>query len=370
MITVPVDLGERSYRIVIGENALDQAGEEIASEFAGRRCVVVSDTVVADLYMDRLTRSLSKAGFQAGEIRLPPGEQSKSFAQLEDLLDQLQEARIARDDFVIALGGGVIGDLTGFAAAVLRRGISFVQVPTTLLSQVDSSVGGKTGINSRYGKNLIGSFHQPRLVLADTGVLDTLPPRQLLAGYAETVKYALIGDPDFFTWLEENGPALISGDSQARAHAIATSCRMKAELVKADEREAGVRALLNLGHTFGHAFEAETGYSDRLLHGEAVAIGTVIAFDLSVDLGLCPPADATRVRNHFKAVGLPIAPPGHNSPWSSDRLIQHMGQDKKVSGGRMTFILVRGIGEAFVTQDVETNRVANVLDRAIATVQS
>jgi len=266
---------------------------------------------------------------------------------------------------VVALGGGVIGDLAGFAAAVLLRGVRFVQVPTTLLAQVDSSVGGKTAIDTAHGKNLVGAFHQPRLVLADTGVLDTLPRRELLAGYAEVLKYALLGDPGFFDWLEANGRKVIAGDAGARAHAIVTSCAAKAEIVAADEREAGARALLNLGHTFGHALEAETGYDGSLLHGEAVAIGMVLAFALSERLGLCPSADTARVRRHMADVGLPTGLPGGRA-WDAGRLLDHMTRDKKARDGRATFVLVRGIGRAYVEPEVDPAEVRALLETAAA----
>jgi len=293
---------------------------------------------------------------------LEPGEASKSFGGLERLTSELLNDGIDRGGLVIALGGGVIGDLTGFAAGILKRGIDFVQIPTTLLAQVDSSVGGKTAINTPEGKNLVGLFHQPRMVIADTGVLKSLPKRELLAGYAEVVKYGALGDGDFFAWLEKNGQAALSGDPAAIDHTVAHSCQMKADIVARDERETGDRALLNLGHTFGHALEAATGFSQRLLHGEGVAIGTALAFRLSAQLGLCSAADGERFEGHLKAVGLPatIADISGARP-TPDALIEHMAHDKKVKDGKLTFILLRGIGQAFVTRDVPLDAVRAVL---------
>jgi len=360
---VRVELGARSYDIRIGPGLLAQAGALLRPVLAAPRVVVVTDETVAGLYLAPLRAALDAAGLRHDSIVLPPGEATKSMVQLSTLLDLMLGFGIERSTTVVALGGGVIGDLAGFAAATALRGVPFVQVPTTLLAQVDSAVGGKTGVNSRHGKNLIGAFHQPRLVLADTDTLDTLPRRHLLAGYAEVAKYGAIDQPAFFAWLEAHGPALLAGDAAARAHAIRVSCEAKAAIVAADEREAGQRAMLNLGHTFGHALEAETGYGDVLYHGEAVAIGMVLAFDLSVRLGLCPPDDAARVRRHLDAVGLPTAPPPGLSP---SALLAHMAKDKKVAGGRLTFILTRGLGRAFIARDVDPAAVAAVLDRAAA----
>jgi len=362
-----VELGVRSYDILVGEELLAAAGPLIRPMLHQDRVFIVTDATVAGLHLATVERSLVDAGLACETIVLPPGEQSKDFAHLEQLAEDLLERKVERGSTLVALGGGVIGDLTGFAAAVLLRGIDFVQLPTTLLAQVDSSVGGKTGINTRHGKNLVGSFHQPRLVLADTEALSTLPRRQLLAGYAEVVKYGLLGDPEFFVWLEGHGAAAIDGDPEARRHAVLTSCAAKAAIVADDERESGQRALLNLGHTFGHALEAETGYGDELLHGEAVAIGMVLAFDLSVELGHCPPEDAARVRRHFAAVGLPTgleALPAR--VWSPRNLIAHMSRDKKVRDGRVTFVLVRGIGDAFVRADVDPVAVETLLAAAVA----
>jgi len=363
--TVRVELGERGYDIAVGPRLLAEAGARVAATTGARRLAVVTDETVAGLYRDTVDRSLEAAGLRRDWFVVPPGESSKSFAGLERLCEAILETRIGRDTVVVALGGGVIGDLAGFAAAVLLRGLRYVQVPTTLLAQVDSSVGGKTAIDTAHGKNLVGAFHQPRLVLADTGVLDTLPRRELLAGYAEVLKYALLGDPGFFDWLEANGRKVIAGDAGARAHAIVTSCAAKAEIVAADEREAGARALLNLGHTFGHALEAEAGYDGSLLHGEAVAIGIVLAFALSERLGLCPSADTARVRRHMADVGLPTGLPGGRA-WDAGRLLDHMTRDKKARDGRATFVLVRGIGRAYVEPEVDPAEVRALLETAAA----
>jgi 3-dehydroquinate synthase len=362
-----VDLGARSYDIVVGSGLIGRAGEYIAPLLHRKRVFVVTDETVAAHHLPALERGLRDADISVETIVLPAGESTKDFAHLQKLVDGLLERRIERRDMLVALGGGVIGDLVGFAAAVTLRGVDFVQVPTTLLAQVDSSVGGKTGINSVHGKNLVGAFHQPRLVLADTGVLDTLRRRDLLAGYAEVVKYGCIDDRDFFAWLETNGLDAIEGDPAARRRAIVTSCRRKAAIVAEDERESsGARALLNLGHTFGHALEAECGYGDELLHGEAVAIGMTLAADLSVDLGYCPAEDATRLRNHLAAVGLPSGFehfPGR--AFSPDRLMDHMGRDKKVQDGRVTYVLMRGIGGAFLCRDVPADAVDALLETAV-----
>jgi len=363
-----VDLDRRSYEILVGEGLLAEAGRHIAP-LAGkdRRLVVVSDSRVAALHLPTLAAGLAVAGLDHRPVILPPGEATKDFAHLAQLADAVLGGGAERGTLLVALGGGVIGDLTGLAASLLLRGLDFIQIPTTLLAQVDSSVGGKTGINTPHGKNLVGTFHQPRLVLADLSVLDTLPRRELLAGYAEVVKYGLLGDADFFAWLEHQGAPLIAGDSGLRQAAVMRSCAAKAAIVAEDEREAGRRALLNFGHTFGHALEAECGYSDALLHGEAVAIGLVMAFDLSVRLGLCPAADAARVARHFRAIGLPTRPPtAAGRRWPADRLIGHMQRDKKVAGGRITFVLARGIGQAFVANDVPLDAVTALLEGALA----
>lgn len=365
--TLHVGLAERSYDILVGDDLLSQAGQHIAPVLRNKRTFIVTDETVAGLHLATLERALDDAGIAAEALVLPPGEQTKDFSHLETLSERLLVMKVERSSTLIALGGGVIGDLTGFAAATLLRGIDFVQIPTTLLAQVDSSVGGKTGINTRQGKNLVGSFHQPRLVLADTGVLSTLPRRQLLAGYAEIAKYGLIGDPDFFAWLEGHGSAVIDGDPAARRHAVKTSCAAKAAVVAIDEREAGARALLNLGHTFAHALEAETGYGDELLHGEAVAIGMVMAFDLSARLRLCPSEDAARARRHLAAIGLPTGlDAGGGRFWDPANLIDHMGRDKKVSGGRIAFVLTHGIGQAFLCDNVDLAEVEALLAAAAA----
>jgi len=350
---VEAPLGARAYSILIGPGLVDAAGDEIAKIAPGAKCAVVTDARVAPLYLDRLTASLDRAGLRAVSIVCPPGEATKSYAQFARVSDALIEARIERRDMVVALGGGVIGDLAGFCAATLRRGVRLVQMPTTLLAQVDSSVGGKTGINSAHGKNLIGAFHQPSLVLSDTNCLDTLSDREFRAGYAEVVKYGLIGDLRFFEFLEARRREVFAGGA-ARAEAIATSCAAKVRVVVADETEQGERALLNLGHTFGHALESLTRYdTNRLVHGEAVSVGLALAFRLSQHLGLCSGQDAMRVENHLKAAGLPTRirdiPQLEASP---PDLLRTMGHDKKVDRGRITFILARGIGEAFIARDV------------------
>lgn len=352
--TVSVALPGRAYDILLGPGQLAQAGRLIAGRLGKGRCGIVTDANVAKHHLGDLEASLKAEGRWKGSIVLPAGEATKSFAQLAPLCEQLLEMELERGDMVVALGGGVIGDLAGFSASILRRGVRLVQVPTSLLAQVDSSVGGKTGINTPQGKNLIGTFHQPSLVIIDTDVLETLPDRELRAGYAEVAKYGLLGDADFFGWLEGNAQKLFDGDLPARLHAIETSVSMKARIVIADEREAGERALLNLGHTFGHALEAWTGYSDRLLHGEGVAIGMCLAFRLSEKLKLSPPGTAQRVTTHLATVGLPTQIsdiPGGETPTPA-RLLQLMEQDKKVQDGLLTFVLVRGIGQAFVTREV------------------
>ena len=364
---VEVPLGARAYSILIGPGVLDDAGAEIARIAPGVHCAIVTDARVAPLYLDRLSASLDQAGLRSTPIVCPPGEATKCYAEFARVCDALIEARIERRDIVIALGGGVIGDLAGFCAASLRRGVRLVQLPTTLLAQVDSSVGGKTGINSRHGKNLVGAFHQPSLVLADTLCLDTLSEREFRAGYAEVVKYGLIGDRGFFEFLESNWRDAFAG-GPARAEAIAVSCAAKARVVAADETERGERALLNLGHTFGHALEKLTGYdSARLVHGEGVAIGMVSAFRFSRDLGLCSGQDATRAEAHLKAVGLPTRMrdiPGFDA--RTEDLLAAMRQDKKVDRGRLTFILARGIGQSFVARDVDEAAVSAFLTREMA----
>lgn len=352
--TIEVALAERSYEIRVGTRLIENAGALIKPLLRRPQSVIVTDHNVADAVLPTLQKSLDAAGIAHQTITLPPGESTKSFDSLAQLCDFLLDARVERGDTIIALGGGVIGDLTGFAASILRRGIDFIQVPTSLLAQVDSSVGGKTGINTRVGKNLVGAFHQPRLVLADVGVLSSLSPRQMRAGYAEVVKYGLIDQPEFFEWLEVNGAALLAGDRDLIAHAVSVSCKAKAAIVAEDEREEGNRALLNLGHTFAHALEAEAGYSDRIVHGEAVAIGLCLAHDFSQMLGLSTGQDGARVTAHLKTMGLPTSIgdiPG--KPMSANALLEHMRQDKKASDGALTFILTRGIGKAFVARDVD-----------------
>lgn len=353
---VTVDLGDRAYDILVGADLIATAGAHIAPLLKRGRVVIVTDENVAAHHLASLEKGLDAENIKSTAFVLPPGEQTKNFGQLQSLLSDLLNAEVERGDLVIALGGGVIGDLTGFAASVLRRGVDFAQIPTTLLAQVDSSVGGKTGINVPQGKNLIGAFHQPRLVLADISALQTLPPRELRAGYAEVVKYGLIDDAPFFNWLEANVDTLMAGDSEALTHAIVKSCQSKARIVAQDEREGGVRALLNLGHTFGHALEAATGFSDRLIHGEGVAIGMVMAFNLSAKLGLCSGQDANRAARHLETAGLPTKlsdiPGDLPGP---QQLIDLMGQDKKVVDGTLTFILAKGIGGAFITRDVNNS---------------
>jgi 3-dehydroquinate synthase len=362
-----VDLAERSYDILVGDDLLNQAGRYMAPVLRQKRVLIVTDDTVAGLHLATLERALTDAGLTFEAVVLPPGEPTKDFGHLGALCEHLLKLGVERGSTLVALGGGVIGDITGFAAAILLRGIDLVQIPTTLLAQVDSSVGGKTGINTPQGKNLVGSFYQPRLVLADTGALSTLPRRQVLAGYAEVAKYGMIGDAAFFAWLEGHGNAVIDGDLAARRHAVYTSCAAKAAIVGADEREGGVRALLNLGHTFGHALEAETGYGDELLHGEAVAIGMVMAFDLSVRLGLCPAEDAARVRRHLAAVGLPTGLDTDSGRlWNPASLLAHMRRDKKVKDGRVTFVLARGIGQAFVSDQVDVAAVDAMLTAVVA----
>jgi 3-dehydroquinate synthase len=361
--TVPVALGARSYEVRIGAGLIDRAGAEIAPLLSRPRVAVVTDETVAALHLDRLRDALAAGGVAMQALVLPAGEATKGWAQLAACVEWLLEAKVERRDVVVAFGGGVIGDLVGFAAAILRRGVRFVQVPTTLLAQVDSSVGGKTGINTGQGKNLVGSFHQPALVLADIALLDTLPRRDLLAGYGEVVKYGLLGDAAFFDWLEVNGPALADGDRTLRQYAVRRSVEMKAGIVSRDETEEGERALLNLGHTFCHALEKATGYSDRLLHGEGVAIGCGLAFDLSQRLGLCAQEEPGRVHAHLVAMGMKAGLrdiPGDLPDAAA--LLSLMGQDKKVIDGRLRFVLARGIGQAFVAEDVPPGLVETLLN--------
>jgi 3-dehydroquinate synthase len=361
---ITVGLGERAYEVIVGPGLLDRAGELLAPWLKRRRTAVVSDETVWGLHGARLTGRLEAAGIAVTPVIVPPGEQTKSFAGLEDLLDRLLAQRLDRGDLVTAFGGGVVGDLTGFAAAIYKRGIDFVQIPTTLLAQVDSSVGGKTAIDTPRGKNLVGAFHQPRLVLADLDVLATLPAREMRAGYAEVIKYGLLGDFGFFQWLEGNGPAVLARKPAELSHAVARSIEMKAEIVAEDETEQGRRALLNLGHTFGHALEAETGYGEALLHGEAVAAGQALAFRFSAAQGLCAGQDAARATAAIAAAGLPTTlAEVRSKAFDADRLVAHMAQDKKAEGGRLTFVLARGLGEAFVARDVDAAAVRAFLQQ-------
>jgi 3-dehydroquinate synthase len=364
---VPVPLGDRGYDVLIGPGLVARTGALIAERYPTARCGIVTDETVAKHHLGTLEKGFAAEKI-AGVVVLKPGEATKSFAEAAALSEELLEMGLERGDLVVALGGGVIGDLAGFAAAVLRRGIRFVQVPTTLLAQVDSSVGGKTGINTRQGKNLVGAFHQPSLVLADTQTLSTLPAREMRAGYAEVVKYGLLGDASFFGWLDQNWRSLFGNDPSTLTRAIETSVKAKADIVVRDETETGDRMLLNLGHTFGHALEAWAGFSSRLLHGEAIAIGMAQAFRFSEELGLCPAGTARQVETHLKAVGLPTRVAHIAGPGKPDAaaLFALMRQDKKVRQGQLTLILVRGIGEAFVTRDVAPEGVSRFLEREIA----
>lgn len=369
-VNVGVALGDRAYDIVIGRGVLASLGERVARLRPGVRTAVVTDRTVAKHWLEPAEASLAAAGIPTSRIVVEEGEISKTYAGLEKVSEALIAAKIERNDLVIALGGGVVGDLAGFAAAILRRGVDFVQVPTSLLAQVDSSVGGKTGINSPQGKNLLGAFHQPILVIADTAVLDTLSPRQFRAGYAEVAKYGVLGDEAFFTWLEKNHADIFRGGS-AREHAIATSCRAKAAIVARDERETGERALLNLGHTFGHALEAATGFSDRLFHGEGVAIGMTLAAQFSVRLGMIGELDAARVERHLVEAGLPtrlqdIAGFAQEGLADADALMALMAQDKKVKRGKLTLILLEAVGRAVIAKDVEPTLVRDFLQSKLA----
>ncbi|MCF6443205.1 3-dehydroquinate synthase [Nereida sp. MMG025] len=363
--TVHVPLGDRAYNVRIGAGLVTEAGAQIAPLLRRPKVCVVSEENVAALHLGALRDGLARQGIEVEVLILPVGEGTKSWPYLTQTVEWLLEQKVERSDVIVAFGGGVIGDLVGFAAAVLRRGVRFVQIPTSLLAQVDSSVGGKTGINSAQGKNLIGAFHQPALVLADVDILGTLQPRDFLAGYGEVVKYGLLGDATFFDWLEENGPALAAGDTALRQQAVKHSVQMKADIVVRDETEQGDRALLNLGHTFCHALEAATGYSDRLLHGEGVAIGCALAFETSARLGLCSQEDPSRVRAHLSQMGMKVDLRDIDGTLpSSAALLGLMGQDKKVVDGQIRFIMARGIGQAFVTSDVALDVVQSVLDDA------
>jgi len=365
--TINVDLGDRGYDILVGDNLLESAGERVAALFPHSRAVVVTDKNVDRIHGAKLRDSMATAGLACETIAVEPGEQSKSFSVLETVVDGVLATGMERGDVVLAFGGGVVGDLAGFAAGVIRRGMRFVQIPTSLLAQVDSSVGGKTGINSPRGKNLVGLFNQPSLVIADTSVLDTLPRREMRAGYAEIAKYGLIDRPDFFGWLENNHEAVFEG-GEARQYAIAESCRAKAAVVKADELEQGNRALLNLGHTFGHALEAFVKYDGtRLVHGEGVSVGMVLAHEFSCHLNQCGAGEAERVSKHLDAVGLPTAISQIPGPKpSAEFLMQAIAQDKKVQRGTLTFVLTNGVGRSFVAKDVPPQEVRNFLERKLA----
>ena len=368
--TVGVALGDRAYDIIIGRDVLPSLGHRIARLRPGARVAIVTDRTVAKHWLAQAEAALADAGISSSRIVVGEGESSKSYAVLQDVSEGLIAAKIERNDLVVALGGGVIGDLAGFAASIVRRGVDFVQVPTSLLAQVDSSVGGKTGINSPRGKNLVGAFHQPVLVIADTGVLDTLSPRQFRAGYAEVAKYGVLGDSAFFDWLDANHAGIFSGGA-AREHAIAMSCRAKAAIVARDERETGDRALLNLGHTFGHALEAATGFSDRLFHGEGVAVGMVLAAEFSARLNMISAAEAARVQRHLASVGLPtrlqdIAGFQQEGLGDADTLLALMGQDKKVKRGKLTFILLEQIGKAVIVNDVDPSKVRDFLHEKLS----
>jgi 3-dehydroquinate synthase len=363
-VTAPVNVNVagRPYQVMIGPGLVDRAAELIGPLLRRPRAAIVMDEIVSGLHSPRLIGALEAGGIAAEAIVVPPGEAAKSFAGLEALCDQLLALELDRGDMMVAFGGGVVGDLAGFAAAIYKRGVDFVQIPTTLLAQVDSSVGGKTAIDTPRGKNLIGAFHQPRLVLADLAMLDSLPDRELRCGYAEVIKYGLLGDLGFFEWLEASGPAVLAREPAALAHAIRRSVEMKAEIVAEDEREAGRRALLNLGHTFAHALEAETGFGEALKHGEAVGIGCALAFRFSAFLGHCPGQDAGRAERAIAAAGLPTRLAElSGAPFSAEALAAHMGQDKKAEGGALTFILARGLGEAFVARGVEDEAVRRFL---------
>ena len=363
-----INLKENSYDIIIEHGLLSSLGALVSQKFGKPKTFIVTDNNISVHWLKQTIESFSAQGIYPKVLEVPVGESTKSFINLEKIIDQLLESKVGRDSLLIALGGGVIGDLAGFAGAVTLRGVKVVQVPTTLLSQVDSSVGGKTGINVRQGKNLVGSFYQPILVAIDTQVLQTLPQRQLFAGYAEVVKYGLIKDCSFFEWLELNGKKVLDGDKLAQQYAIFTSCRIKAEIVEADEKEQNLRAILNFGHTFGHALEAEAGYDGNLLHGEAVSIGMVMAIELSKNLGHLSGQDAGRAVDYIRSIGLPtnINSIEGSTSWHPDRLIQHMQHDKKVSNGQLRFVLIKGIGEAYLTADVEKKQVYSVIEKSLS----
>jgi len=363
MTRVEVALAGRAYDVLIGAGLVARAGELAGPHLKRRRVAIVADDTVMRLHGGELVAAFVRAGIESPIISVPAGEASKCFAELERISDELLELELDRGDLIVAFGGGVVGDLAGFAAAIYKRGVDFIQIPTTLLAQVDSSVGGKTAIDTPRGKNLIGAFHQPVLVLADLAMLDTLPDREMRAGYAEVIKYALLGDADFLTWLEANGGRVLARDPDALSHAVARCVAMKAEIVAEDEKEAGRRALLNLGHTFGHALEAEVGFGDALLHGEAVALGCAQAFRFSARQGICRAADAARAEAAIAASGLPtrLSQIANGASFAADRLIAHMGNDKKAEGGQLTFILARRAGEAFVQKGVDTSALRTFL---------
>ncbi len=362
MKTIPIHLGDRSYDILLGAGAM----ERIAETLPTKRAIIVADESLVGIYARPLQETLKAASVDAPIIEVPSGEGSKSFASFELLLNRMFEHQPDRKTTLIALGGGVIGDLTGFAASVLLRGLPFIQIPTTLLAQIDSSVGGKTGINSAYGKNTIGAFYQPQAVLIDTNTLETLPEREMKAGYAEMMKYGLLGDAEFFRWLETNGDKVLARDSKALTYAIAHCCAMKAQIVAEDEREAGKRTLLNLGHTFGHALEAEAGYDGSLLHGEAVAIGMVLAARFAVTQGALPQADADRIQQHLASLGLTHSPKALDTSWPIDALMGHMRHDKKAQDGKITLISMHAIGEATIINDADEAAVRNVWQEALS----
>lgn len=363
MTTITVDLADRPYDISVEAGLLSRAGKVLRSVARSGRLLIITDAQVGQIVWPKLQLSLHEAGIETALYTLPVGEIAKSWAQLELLVDWLIEHHVERSDNIVALGGGVVGDITGFAAHIVKRGCSFIQIPTTLLAQVDSSVGGKTAINSRAGKNLVGAFHQPSMVLIDPDVLSSLPARQLAAGFAEIVKYGLIDDADFFSWCEDNLDAFFAGDTEVRKYAIVHSVTAKARIVAADERElTGTRALLNLGHTFGHALEAETGFSDKLLHGEGVAAGMTLAFRYSARLGICSAVDADRIAALVRRALLPttLAEAGVNT--GGERLVEHMLHDKKMAGGTLPFLLAHGVGQTFLNKDVALDDVVAFLD--------
>ncbi|MEZ5691874.1 MAG: 3-dehydroquinate synthase [Rickettsiales bacterium] len=363
---IQLNIAHHNYDIIVGDRLINKVGKYISPLLKNNQVIIVSDENVAKLYLHRLSNSLEEEKINFRSLVVPAGESTKSLSSFNKLIEDLLAQNPDRKTTLIALGGGVVGDITGFAASVLLRGVNFIQIPTTLLSQVDSSVGGKTGINSSFGKNLIGSFHQPILVLSDVSTLNTLDKRELASGYAEVVKYGLINDVEFFNWLEKNASEMLLGNSELRKEAIVKSCRAKASIVIADEKERNIRAFLNLGHTFAHAFEAETGYSDELLHGEAVAIGMSLAFKASVKLGICPDDDYNRVKNHLNDIGLNTSLLTIRKNWDINKIMEHFSRDKKAVGDRLTFILTRGIGKAFIASDVNPDIIYKTLQEALS----